>query len=527
MASAENSIAAPGHVSAPSRKSSRTAYVVIAVLGLIKFVLYLVFSGRYDFFRDELYYIACSNHLAWGYVDQPPLIAMAVRLDRALFGDSLLALRLFPALCGIATVALAVLIAREMGARKLGLWLAGICVMTGPIFLSLSYLTTMNSFEHVVWTACAYCVVRYITTRYSKYWLWFGFWAGLGLETKYSITVFGLGIVIGLLLTPERRVFLKSWIWLAGALALLIFLPNLLWNIHYHWPFVELMHNIHSSGRDVVLSPIQFMAQQILLAGPLAFFVWFAGILWLMFSSDGSRFRVLGWAFLTVVTVFMVLHGKNYYSMPAYPMVFAAGGVAIEAALDKIKHPVIGWAYMAIMILGAAWIAPMLIPVLPIDRYLSYQEHWLFKPPAAEHSHMRSPLPQTYSDQFGWEEIVKATAYAYSEIPPAERQDCAVFAQDYGAAGAIDFFGPHYGLPKVLSAHQTYFLWGPRNYTGNCMVILADRRKRLEELFEHVEYITTSESNPYALEQQLPIFICRGAKFGSLRELWPQIKKWD
>jgi hypothetical protein len=414
-----------------------------------------------------------------------------------------------------------------MGARKLGLWLAGICVLTGPVWLSLSYLMTMNAFEHVVWAACAYCVVRYINTRYSKYWLWFGFWAGLGLETKYSISVFGLGIVIGLLLTRERKVFLKPWIWIGGAIALLIFLPNLLWNIHYHWPFVELMHNIRASGRDVVLSPPQFMLQQVLLAGPIAVLVWIAGLFWLMFSRDGSRFRVLGWAFLTVVLVFMVLHGKNYYSMPAYPMVFAAGGVAIESTLAKIRRPVIGWAYMGVMIVGAAWIAPMLIPVLPIDKYLSYQQHYLFKPPDAEYSHMRSPLPQTYSDQFGWEEIVQAVAYAYSEIPPAERGDCAIFAQDYGAAGAIDFFGPRYGLPKVLSAHQTYYLWGPRTYTGNCMVILGDNRKRLEELFDHVEYITTSAPNPYGLETELPVWICRGAKFGSLQKVWSKIKKWD
>jgi hypothetical protein len=169
----------------------------------------------------------------------------------------------------------------------------------------------------------------------------------------------------------------------------------------------------------------------------------------------------------------------------------------------------------------------MVIPVLPIDRYLAYQEKWLMKPPVAEHSHARSPLPQTYSDQFGWEEIAEATAYAYSELTPAEQQDCAIFAQDYGAAGAIDFYGPKYGLPKAISAHQSYFLWGPRNYTGNCMVILADRRERLEELFTHVELITTSAPNPYALEQQLPIYLCRGAKFGSLQKLWPAIKKWN
>jgi 4-amino-4-deoxy-L-arabinose transferase-like glycosyltransferase len=210
------------------------AAFVIAVLGLVKFAIYLFFSSRYDYFRDELYYIACSHHLSAGYVDQPPLIAFAVWLERVILGDSLLALRFFAALSIIALIALTVLIAREMGGRKFALWLAGICIVAGPIFLSLSYLMTMNSFEHVWWAACAYCVVRYINTRKPCYWLWFGVWAGLGLETKYDITVFGLGIVIGLLLTRERKVFFQRWIWLGGLIALLIFLPNLLWNIHYH-----------------------------------------------------------------------------------------------------------------------------------------------------------------------------------------------------------------------------------------------------------------------------------------------------
>jgi len=517
----------PAALPQPARESIRNTAIVIAILGMVKFLLYLAFSGLYDYFRDELYYIACSEHLSWGYVDQPPLIALAVRLERILLGDSLLALRLFPALCGIATIAITVLVAREFGGRKLAMWLAGFCILAGPVWLSLGYLMTMNAFEHVVWVACAYCVVRFINTRHPKYWLWFGMWAGLGLETKYSITVFGLGVVIGLLLTRERKAIVLPSFWLAGVIAFLIFLPNLLWNIHYHWPFVELMHNIHASGRDVVLTPLQFIGQQILLAGPVAFPVWFAGLLWLLFSSSGSRFRVIGWTYLTVLTIFLVMHGKNYYATPAYPMLFAAGGVALESLLARFKRPVIAYAYVVILLVSGAWIAPMLVPILRIDRYLAYQQKWLFKPPAAEHSHMRSPLPQTYSDQFGWEEIVEATTHAYRELTPEEQKDCAIFAQDYGAAGAIDFFGRNYGLGKVLSGHQTYFLWGPRQYTGQCMVVLGDRRERLEELFERVEYITTSAPNKYGLETELPVYICRGAKFGSLQKAWPAIKKWN
>ena len=349
-----------------------------------------------------------------------------------------------------------------------------------------------------------------------RYWLWFGVVAGIGLQEKYSIALFGFGIVVGLLLTPQRRVFSNPWIWIGGFAAFLIFLPNLLWNIHNQWPFIQLMHNIRADGRDVVLPLPQFFFQQILLIDLITAPIWIRGLIALFFSQALKPYRVLAWAYLVCFTVFFVLHGKNYYLSPIYPMLLAAGAVSIEAAIERRKiasaeaesvrvgpnrlvwlKPVI----IVLLLASGAHLAPLVVPILSPDKFLAYLKYLPMKPPVMEHGHERAPLPQWYSDQFGWEEIVAETAKAYNQIAPAERSGCGIFAQDYGQAGAIDFLGPRYGLPPALSGHQTYWLWGPRGYSGNCLVVLDDTRERLEELFEHVEYVGTSADNPFALEK--------------------------
>jgi hypothetical protein len=251
----------------------------------------------------------------------------------------------------------------------------------------------------------------------------------------------------------------------------------------------------------------------------------------LLFSMRLKPYRALGWCYLVCYTVFFVLHGKNYYLAPVYPMLLAAGAVLIESAINRRAnaHPRLRWlkpAIVLVLLASGVHLAPVVMPVLSPDGFLAYEKYLPFKLPVMEHSHARAALPQWYSDQFGWKEIADETAVAWNRIPAAERQDCGIFAQDYGQAGAIDFFGRRDGLPPALSGHQTWFLWGPRGYSGNCMIVLDDRREVLEHLWEHVEYIGTSADNPYALEKQIDVFLCKGAKFGTLTQLWPRVKRW-
>ena len=524
----------PTTLSAPNRDQRSFlsgGMTVVLAIALAKLLFHCYFNNQYGYFRDEFDYMACGDHLAWGYVDQPPLIPFLIHICRAVLGDSLRSIRFIPALASSLLVVQTAVLARQLGGGKFSLWLSAITVVIAPQYLSNGSILGTNCLEPNLWMGCAYFAILAIQRNDPRYWLWFGVVAGLGMEEKYSIALFGFGIVVGLLMTEQRRVFLTPWIWLGGLAAFLVFLPNLLWNIHYHWPFLELMRGIRAEGRDVVLPPFEYFFQQTLLVQPLTAPIWITGLLAFFFSPRLKPYRALGWSYLVSYSVFFVLHGKNYYLAPIYPMLLAAGAVVIERAIEcpRPSWPSLHWmkpVIVTLLLAGGAHLAPVVVPVLPPDQFIAYLKYLPMKLPVMEHSHARAVLPQWYADQFGWDEIVAETAQAWNRLSPSERSDCGIFAQDYGQAGAIDFLGRRYSLPSALSGHQTYFLWGPRGYSGNCMIVLDDNRQTLEGLWEHVEYVGTSASNPYALEQQIDVFICKGAKFGTLTQIWPTLKRW-
>jgi hypothetical protein len=512
-----------------------TGMAVIWAIALAKFLFHLYFNNRYGYFRDEFDYIACGNHLAWGYVDQPPLIPFLTHISRAILGDSLRAIRFVPALASSFLVVQTGSITRELGGKFYAMLLASIAVVIAPQYLSNGSLLGTNCLEPNLWMGCAYFVILAIKRDEPRYWLWVGVIAGIGLEEKYSIALFVFGIFIGLLLTAQRRALLSKWFWLGASAMFLIFLPNVLWNIHYHWPFVQLMHNIRAEGRDVVLPAGQYFIQQTLLVHPLTAPIWIAGLIAFFVWRPLKPYRVLGWSYIVCYSVFFILHGKNYYLSPVYPMLLAAGALVIDNFLSReTELPVrrglrLAWfkpVIIVILLAAGVHLVPITVPVFSPDRFLAYTKSLPFKLPVMEHSHERAALPQWYADQFGWNEIVAGTAVAWNQLRPEERNDCGIFAQDYGQAGAIDFLGGRYGLPKSLSGHQTWWLWGPRGYSGNCLIVLDDTREKLEQLFGDVQYVGTSADNPYALEKEIPVFICRRAKFGTMADLWPQLKKW-
>src|SRR6266568_4798692 len=253
--------------------------LVIWAIALAKLLFHIYFNNRYGYFRDEFDYMSCGDHLGWGYVDQPPLIPFLIHINRAVLGDSLRSIRFIPALASSLLVVQTALIARELGGKRFALLLSAVTILIAPQYLSNGSLLGTNCLEPNLWMGCAYCVVLALKRNDPRYWLWFGVIAGLGLEEKYSIALFGFGIVVGLLLTEQRRVFLNKWIWLGGVTAFMIFLPNLLWNIHYHWPFLQLMHGIRAEHRDVVLPAGQYFLQQTLLVDPITAPIWITGLI--------------------------------------------------------------------------------------------------------------------------------------------------------------------------------------------------------------------------------------------------------
>ncbi|HUA15283.1 MAG TPA: glycosyltransferase family 39 protein [Verrucomicrobiae bacterium] len=527
MATPSSSVAIPA-----ARRNSffSSSLAVVCAIALADLLLHIYFNNRYGYFRDEFDYMSCGDHLQWGYVDQPPLIPFLTHIFRALLGDSLRAIRFLPALATSFLVVQTALIARELGGRRYALVLSALCIVIAGMYLSNGSLLGTNCLEPNLWMGCAYFAVLAIKRNDPRYWLWFGVIAGLGMEEKYSIAVFGLGMVVGLLLTPQRRAFFSRWIWLGGLAAFLIFLPNLLWNMHYDWPFVQLMHNIRSAGRDVVYGPVQFFLQQVMILNPINALVWITGLIAFFATPQLRPYRALGWCYLVSYAVFFVLHGKNYYLSPVYPMLLAAGAVQIETLVDKLKSESArrSWrrSIVITVLIGGAVGLPMSVPVLSPANFVKYMQFNHVQLAKTEHFRDVSPLPQWYSDQFGWKEIADEAVVAWNRIPADERKDCGIFAQDYGQAGAIDFFDRKLGLPPALSGDRTYWLWGPRGYSGQCMIVLGDRSERLQQLFSSVEYVGRSAGNPWALEQQIGFHLCRGARFGTLADLWPQLKRW-
>ncbi len=560
---------------------------IVLYLAAAKLLLHLLTAGRYGIFRDELYYLACAEHLDWGYVDQPPVIALIAWLARHVFGSSLLGLRLLPAIAGAALVWLTGKVTREMGGGRFAQALAALATLAAPIFLLFHHWLTMNAFEPLIWMGAAWCVVRAINTGSPKYWLWFGVIIGVGLETKYSVIFFAFGMVVGLILSRHRR-FLKSpWIWLGALAAIVIFLPNLLWLVKHDFPFLELMRNIRESGRDVTRGPLGFIADQALIMNPILFPLWVCGLLWLFFGKEGRRYRIFGWTYVVMLVTFIVLKGKNYYLAPAYPILFAAGAIAFErltvqSSKSKVQgqlkvrtssgpgspsgHPASGggsdrgssdiqiptssasftepssqprpsvpascfwlpwlrYLYIALIILAAAALAPLTLPILSPETYIRYQTTLGLEPPKAENQNT-GPLPQHFADEFGWEEMTRAVAEVYNSLPPDERAQTAIFANSYGQAGAIDFFGAKYGLPKAIANHQNYWYWGPRNYTGAIVIVLGSDGDNDREHFNTVESVGRTY-HPYSRrDEHFEIFLCRGLN-QPLQTLWPTIKNWD
>jgi 4-amino-4-deoxy-L-arabinose transferase-like glycosyltransferase len=503
----------------------------VYIIALSYVALHLITSTRYGYFRDALYYLACSEHLALGYVDQPPLIAWFGWIASHTLGTSLPALLFWPALAGAGRIIFTAMFARELGAGRFATILAAALAATPGVWWVIDHQFAMNCLEPLIWGGLAYVVLRLIKTENPKLWLAFGAIAGVGLLNKYSVVVFSSALIFSLLLTKQRKILFTPWILVGGAIALLLFLPNLIWNIQHDWPFLELMRNVRATGKDVVLPPGKYLLQQILMMNPMSFPFWFGGLLFFLFSAQARTTRVFGWTFVITILFFMITHGKDYYAAPAYLSLLAGGAVATERLLASkpLTHrklpSVLRVACFLWLVIGVAPLLPLMLPVLPIDVFLRYQSHLPFEVPKTEQSFVGETLPQYYADQFPWPGMVEAVARVYHSLTPEEQERTAIFASNYGQAAAIDFFGPRHGLPKAISGHQNYFLWGPRNYTGEIVIVLGAVESDARKQFNSVTVAATL-NNPYAYRyENRPILLCRGLKW-NLQTEWSRVKNW-
>ena len=493
---------------------------VLIALCTCKLLLHLFTSVRhYGYFRDELYYLDLARHLDWGYVDCAPLVSVYAKAA-LLMGGSLAALRIIPACAGAALIVIAMLAARELGGNRYAQFLAGLCILLCPAVLVMSGLMTMNAFEPLFWTACLLVVARIVRTGDSRLWLWFGVLAGLGLENKHSTLFFGIAVVVAVLLTHHRREFAKQWIWIAGAIALALFLPNIIWQVRHHFPTLEDLENVRREGKNVVLGPLAFVKEQIIDMHPVLLLVWLPGLIWLLRERT---WRVLG---LTVAVFFVTMeaaHAKNYYVFPIYPILFAAGAVAIEQWL-KNRAAWTRVAVVGVIVLATVPAIPMFTWMLPPERLLAFQNAIGFME-AKQEVHHESLLMQPIADQFGWPGMVSEVAGIYNSLPAAERAETGIWAGNYGEAGAINQFGPQYGLPRAWSRHQNHWYWGPPPQVFKNLIVIQWSREDVQDnctsyqAFDHYERFVMGEENA-------PIYLCRGVKF-DIQEIWSHSHHWN
>ncbi|MGH9524631.1 MAG: glycosyltransferase family 39 protein [Terriglobales bacterium] len=512
-------------MSQPSPSSRWTSGpAIVGYIAAFTFLLHVYADKNYGYFVDELYFIACSKHLALGYVDMPPLLPFVLRIERTLFGDGLHAIRFLSAVAAAINVVFAGWMAREFGGRRFAQVLAALCVLVAPLYLGIDSYISMNSLEPLFWMGCALLFIRIVKTGNQKLWLWFGVLAGVGLNNKYSMGFFGLGLVIGLLLTRHRRMFLQKWIWLGGVIAFALILPNLIWQAEHHFPFAQLMANIARSHRNVALAPGQFVWQQIQAMLPLTFPIWLAGLVYLFADREGRRFAPLAWTYLFILFAMITApNGRTYYVAPAYPMLFAAGAVAFDLWLSRPRLAWIKPVYAVALVAFGAFVAPITLPILPTETYIRYSQATHLQQPRIE-NHDLGPLPQFYADMFGWEEMVQVVARAYDSLPPEERSRTAIVTSNYGQAGAIDLFGKKYGLPNAISSHQNYFYWADLNQPADAIIDVGEDYDHLTAIFREVQP-AGQVYHPYSMPyEHFTIYICRGLKY-PLKDVWRP--HWD
>ena len=485
----------------------------VAALSLGLFLYHMAVDRQYGFHGDEMYFLMCGYHPAWGYVDHPPFVPMIARLSSILFGETMFAVRFFPAVSLSLSALLTGLLARRLGAGTFGQCLATLSFLCAPAYLRGGAFLNIPSFEGMFWLLMAHALVSLGKTKDPRWWLAVGLVAGLSLLNKHTTLLFGGGIVVGLILTRQRGDFLSPWVWLGGLVALLIFLPNLLWQYRHDWATVDFIRNLNAEAMQRVSIP-EFVAAQLLFINLFCAPVWLAGLWFYLVSKRGRDFRVLGWVFATIAVLLLVAKSKVYYLMPAYPMLLAAGAFVIEAGTQKAKLRWLRFALPAAIIAFGCAFVPMSSPVGTLEfkeRYISKALGGLVNP---------RDVMADFRYETGWPEQVAAVRGAFEALSAEQRRDCVVLTGSYAEASAINILGKREGLPMAISGHNAYATWGPQGATGACVLAYGVPRELLEQAFRSVQPCGTVPS-PIGPESQngRALYLCQ-EPVAPLTETW-------
>ena len=502
----------------PSHRATWLAFALAAV------AFHLSALTAYGWFRDELYYVACAMHLDWGYVDHPPLSIAVLSLVRGIFGDSLVAIRMVAALAAAATVYLTAQLARDLGGGRFAQVVAGLSTLVAPVFLGMTRFYSMNALDLLLWVLATLALVAALRTSRTRDWVWLGVVIGLGLLNKISMLWFGAGLFMGLLLTTHRRQLATPGPWIAMAVSLVLFAPHVAWQMRHDWATLEFMRNA-TQQKMTAVSWLDFFRGQFRVMGPGNVLVYLPGLAYGLLAPGGRPWRMLSITFVTVAAV-LIASGTSRasYLAVAYPMLLALGGVAWECwTRDRRALRALVVTAVAIFTLP---LLPLALPILPVESFIRYQSALGLAPSTEERKDV-GPLPQGYADMFGWPELVEAVAKASERLSPEERGKAVVFGQNYGEAAAVEVLGRGKGLPRVISGHNNYWLWGPGAWDGGVMIIIGGDAPDNAAYFESVEIVGVW-NHPYAMpyERGLDISIARRFK-PPLASAWEGLKNFN
>ena len=486
------------------------------------FALHLAFANRYDVFRDELYFIVCGRHPAFGYVDQPPVVPLLAAAMYGL-GHQTWLLRMPAVLAAAALVLVTCAFVRLLGGGRGAAVMAGAATAFAPMFLGLTATLNTSSFEPLCWTLAAYLIARRIVLDERSAMLWCGVVVGLTLEIKDSIPFWLVALAAGVLATDARRIVATRETALGALIALALVLPNAVWQATHGWTIVELLTN-GAHGKNVVLAPLAFIGNQILVMNPLFAPIWIAGIAGPATVRALRPARPFAIAFVVIFAIMIALHGKDYYLAAAYPTAFAIGAVALEHA---IGNAALRTTWVALGIVLSLAVAPMALPILDPPALIAYERTLHLTPQAAEKVGEGVPLPQDFADMLGWHDYARQVGTAWMQIPPQARAHTSVLVDNYGEAAALDVYGAQYGLPPALSGHNQYYLWNLRGQRATDILRVQNNLDRLRQYCTEMRPLGTTRS-PYAMpyENGKSIAYCRGVH-PPLATLWPKLKNYQ
>lgn len=487
----------------------RSDLALLCALALVKLLLHLWTNGAYGFHRDELPMLDDARNLDWGFVAYPPVTPAIARLALMLFGPSLSGLRLFAAAAQSIAMVLGALMARDMGGRRFGQMITAAAIAISPISWSASTVFEYVSFDFLWCVLLAWLVVRLIVTGDDRWWIALGGVIGIGMLTKYTMGFYALGVAAAVMFTPMRRCLRSRWLWLGAALSVLLFLPNLRWQMQHQFVSLEFLKSIHA--RDVRIGRTDgfFMDQLRIAANPVTIPLWLTGLWFFLRSDRGRRFRMLGWMAIVPAALFIVANGRGYYTGPLYPMLLAGGAVCWQLWLDA-KAPTRRRAFQA-----ATWIllAAGSSVVLFIGPYAPVNSRWW-----TVASSINTDLPE----EIGWPELVRTVAGVYRRIPPSERARTGIFADNYGEAGALHLYGPQWGLPYAISGTNSYWFHGYGNPPPENLILVGSQIDDARKVFRQcdvVAHITNAAGvKNEETTRHREVLLCRGITMS-----WPAL----